>query len=90
MAELCSTVLAFEQWDENNATEWLTVDFNNPGYLILGSQSIVSIGDTETVESKRESEDEIQGTGPKNVELSMAAETLTTIKSEPLLKHKDQ
>lgn len=79
VAEICSTIPGFEQCDENDASEWLAVDNNDPGYQILSDQEIVSMvskEDAETVEPDGKIEDEIEDAGPTHSEAFLAADTL--------------
>lgn len=43
VTEICSTIPGFEQCDENDASEWLAVDDNDPGYQILSDQEIADM-----------------------------------------------
>ena len=40
---LYTSILGFEQCDKNDASEWLAVDDNDPGYQILSDQEIADM-----------------------------------------------
>ncbi|KAJ8877374.1 hypothetical protein PR048_021828, partial [Dryococelus australis] len=65
VTKICSTIPGFEQCDKNDASEWLGVDGNNPGYQVLSDQEIADMVSEETIESDGDkNENDIKEAGP--------------------------
>ncbi|KAK9692674.1 hypothetical protein QE152_g35009 [Popillia japonica] len=56
--DICSTLPGFEQYDKDDAMEWLDVDSNDAGYQILTDQKIADmLNDAKSRKRKHLSED---------------------------------
>ncbi|KAK4876516.1 hypothetical protein RN001_009022 [Aquatica leii] len=83
ITDICSKLPGFEECDKADAMEWLDVDSNDPGYLILTDAKIADMvlkeedEDTETMGSDGDdTENETEETGSTHSEAFVAAEIL--------------